>query len=97
MDNSLRSNGGTAVATEDTIRLTVAEVEAAPALPEAPTPVITTGRLLSLDAYRGLIMITLAAAGFGLAGTATRHLQRSEGSPEVCRAVHYQFEHVEWT
>jgi predicted acyltransferase len=31
-------------------------------------------RLLSLDAYRGLIMITLAFVGFGLAGTALNHL-----------------------
>ena len=32
-------------------------------------------RLKSLDAYRGLIMITLAFGGFGLAQTATLQLQ----------------------
>src|SRR5262245_46128137 len=31
-------------------------------------------RLLSLDVYRGLIMVTLAFSGFGLAATAARHL-----------------------
>ena len=36
-------------------------------------------RLQSLDAYRGLIMITLAFAGFGLARTATNQAQHLEG------------------
>ena len=98
MDNGLHQNGGgTAVATEETIRLMVAEIEAAPALPETPAPVSTTQRLLSLDAYRGLIMITLAANGFGLAATAARHLQGGEANPEFWQAVRYQFDHVEWT
>jgi predicted acyltransferase len=52
-------------------------------------------RLLSLDVYRGLIMVTLAFNGFGLAATATRHL-RAEGPSPFWEAVHYQFEHVEW-
>jgi predicted acyltransferase len=76
MDNGMHPNGGgTALASEETIRLTVAEIEAVPAPPPTPLPVGTTQRLLSLDAYRGLIMITLAANGFGLAGTALRHLK----------------------
>src|SRR5439155_23004681 len=59
MDSGLHpTGGGTAVATDETIRLTIAEIEATPAVPEAPAPVSTTQRLLSLDAYRGLIMIT---------------------------------------
>src|ERR1043166_47931 len=73
MDNDLQEDGGTAVATAETIRLTIAELEAAPALPAAPAPASVTQRLLSLDAYRGPIIITLAANGFGLAGTAFRH------------------------
>ena len=52
-------------------------------------------RLLSLDVYRGLIMVTLAFTGFGLAATATRHL-RAEGPSPFWEAVHYQFEHVQW-
>ncbi len=52
-------------------------------------------RLGSLDAYRGLIMVTLAFEGFGLAGAAAKHL---EGQPEstVWSAVRYQFSHASW-
>ncbi len=52
-------------------------------------------RLHSLDAYRGLIMISLAFAGFGLAATASKHLQE-EPAAALWQNVHYQFEHVEW-
>src|SRR4051794_28310272 len=45
-----------------------------------PTP----RRLQSLDAYRGLIMITLAFNGFGLATTAALHLaQPTHAAREV--------------
>ncbi len=37
-------------------------------------------RLVSLDTYRGLIMITLAFTGFGLAGTAAKHLEQNPES-----------------
>ncbi len=52
-------------------------------------------RLHSLDAYRGLIMITLAFAGFGLAETASNHLA---GNPQSSfwQTVKYQFDHVQW-
>ena len=54
-----------------------------------------TQRLQSLDAYRGLIMITLAFAGFGLAKTASNHLATD---PDALRwrNVQYQFSHVHW-
>lgn len=52
-------------------------------------------RLVSLDAYRGLIMVSLAFTGFGLANTATNHLKENPGS-EFWRIVYYQFEHAEW-
>jgi heparan-alpha-glucosaminide N-acetyltransferase len=55
-----------------------------------------TERLLSLDVYRGLIMVTLAFSGFGLAQTATNHL-REDPASEVWQFVRSQFEHVEWT
>src|SRR5437588_6974369 len=75
-------------------------------LPAAEKPAATTARvrekadlvqqrLYSLDAYRGLIMITLAFAGFGLAATATNHL-RADGPSSFWQTVHHQFEHVEW-
>lgn len=49
-------------------------------------------RLASLDAYRGFVMICLAANGFGLAATA----KNFPDSP-FWKAVGYQFEHVPWT
>src|SRR5947209_879300 len=55
-----------------------------------------TQRLVSLDVYRGVIMITLAFNGFGLAATATNHLRDNPNS-ELWTAVHHHFEHVEWT
>ena len=52
-------------------------------------------RLQSLDAYRGLIMISLSFAGFGLAKTATNFLK---GNPDsgLWSAVRYQFSHAPW-
>jgi heparan-alpha-glucosaminide N-acetyltransferase len=59
------------------------------AVPAAP------GRLQSLDAYRGFIMVALAFTGFGLAGTARNHLKASPDSG-FWQAVAYQFEHATW-
>jgi predicted acyltransferase len=73
-----------------------ASPKAAPAVPRTGKADFVVQRLQSLDAYRGLIMITLAFNGFGLAGTATNHLKAGD-SPELWREVHHQFEHVEWT
>ena len=53
-------------------------------------------RLLSLDVYRGLIMVALAFNGFGLAATADRVLETNSDS-ELWRSIAYQFEHVSWT
>ena len=52
-------------------------------------------RLLSLDAYRGLIMLCLAFNGFGLEATAKRALEKSPDST-FWQAVKYQFSHVDW-
>ncbi|MDA1016338.1 MAG: DUF5009 domain-containing protein [Planctomycetota bacterium] len=52
-------------------------------------------RLQSLDAYRGLIMVSLAFAGFGLAKTASNHLVYQPDS-EIWQHVHEQFSHAEW-
>ncbi len=56
----------------------------------------TGERLYSLDAYRGLIMITLAFAGFGLAKTAENY-QQEHGGCVFWETVHFNFTHVEWT
>ena len=52
-------------------------------------------RLLSLDAYRGLIMTTLAFGGFGLAETARLQLKDHPDS-STWEAVQYQFSHAQW-
>lgn len=52
-------------------------------------------RLQSLDAYRGLIMISLAFVGFGLAATAENFLQRSPESG-VWQWTREQFSHAPW-
>ena len=52
-------------------------------------------RLQSLDAYRGLIMISLSFAGFGLAATAANHLE-TDPTSSFWRQVQYQFSHVPW-
>src|SRR5438105_1082071 len=89
----------------------------APVLPPAkrepvrsPTPAVApAGRLQSLDAYRGLIMVTLAFNGFGLAATARNHLAAGGGPPGgggglavdaggggFWNTVYHHFEHAEW-
>jgi predicted acyltransferase len=60
-----------------------------------PKPEFLKQRLLSLDAYRGLIMVTLAFTGFGLAETAKRHIE-ADIAPDFWKGVYYQFEHVNW-
>ncbi len=68
------------------------ESESAPA---AETKEFVKQRLLSLDVYRGLIMISLAFTGFGLAETAARHLA-SDPNSSFWQTVAFQFEHTEW-
>lgn len=64
--------------------------------PAAQTAAATgEARLLSLDAYRGLIMIALAFNGFGLASTAAARLEANPDS-SFWENVRYQFSHVEW-
>jgi predicted acyltransferase len=50
-------------------------------------------RLVSLDAYRGLIMVLLASGGFGLHRVANN--ARVQDSP-IWRAISFQTDHVEW-
>ena len=51
----------------------------------------SNSRLASLDAYRGFVMICLAANGFGLAAAA-----RNFPDCSIFQAIGYQFEHVAW-
>jgi len=52
-------------------------------------------RLHSLDAYRGLIMISLSFAGFGIAKTAALQLEQDPGN-EFWTQAKFQFSHVQW-
>ncbi|HEV3143137.1 MAG TPA: hypothetical protein VGZ47_04555, partial [Gemmataceae bacterium] len=49
-------------------------------------------RLASLDAYRGLIMLTLAAAGFGIPEVA----KQFESTSQTWRLLLYHFDHPKW-
>src|SRR5262245_51003959 len=53
------------------------------------------GRLVSLDAYRGLIMLTLAGSGFGLLGLAREKL-KSDPDSGLWNFVKFQTDHPEW-
>jgi predicted acyltransferase len=61
--------------------------------PADPKP--AQARLHSLDAYRGLIMISLAFNGFGLAASAANMLKTQPDST-FWAGVQYQFSHTEW-
>ena len=54
-----------------------------------------TGRLVSLDAYRGLIMLTLAASGFGLLTYANSVLKTDPGNG-FWQFIKFQTDHPEW-
>lgn len=61
-------------------------------MPPAPVPPVPAGeRLASLDAYRGFVMICLAANGFGIPQAA-----RNFPDSAIWQNLKYQFEHVPW-
>jgi heparan-alpha-glucosaminide N-acetyltransferase len=62
-------------------------------LGQPATPPSKPARLVSLDAYRGLIMIFLASGGFALGTVA--HNARFRDDP-AWEAVSFQTDHVEW-
>jgi predicted acyltransferase len=65
-------------------------LEAAPSAPPAPQP--KPERLVSLDAYRGFIMIAMASSGFAFA----RAVKEFKLTGEVWNFLAFQFEHVAW-
>src|SRR5262245_55051791 len=56
---------------------------------------LKAGRLVSLDAYRGLIMLTLAANGFGLLAFANDRL-KEDSTSGLWQTVKFQTDHPEW-
>ena len=79
-------------------------------VPKSPKPkaVKDSGkpeRLVSLDAYRGLVMVFLASTGFGIAAMAERFIEAARDGvdiggpaarPEFWQTVLYHFSHPEW-
>lgn len=75
--------------------------EATKAAPQAPAGTQTAGavpvakglppRLLSLDAYRGFIMLVMASEGFGFSQVAKKFPDN-----KVWQSLGYHFSHVEW-
>ncbi|MEO1994480.1 MAG: hypothetical protein ABGZ17_04315, partial [Planctomycetaceae bacterium] len=66
----------------------------------------TEGRLLSLDAYRGLVMLLMASSGFAIGKTISDHpgaltrtdlSQAATSSQRIWEMLEYQFSHVAWT
>lgn len=59
----------------------------------APAPGVSneTARLTSMDAYRGFVMVCLAANGFGL-----NKLAKQFPDNATMKAIGYQFDHVPW-
>src|SRR4051794_35410640 len=63
------------------------------AVEEAPRKTrIPTNRLVSLDAYRGFVMLAMVSGGLGLAKLARNVYPDSP----VWTAIGYQADHVEW-
>src|ERR1051326_9169657 len=71
-------------------------VKVQPSAPPRAKQEFLQQRLVSLDVYRGLIMITLAFVGFGLAATARNYL-KDEPNSVVWQTVYHNFDHVQWT
>ncbi len=63
----------------------------APAPSPAPAPAARSARLVSLDAYRGFIMLLMASSGFGIVQMAATH-----PAPSFWSLVLPQFGHQAW-
>jgi predicted acyltransferase len=60
---------------------------------------LKSGRLVSLDAYRGLIMLTLAASGFGLLNYAKNRLDAmpvEDRANSIWQTVKFHTDHPQW-
>ena len=65
-----------------------------PSVP-VPSQAAPPGRLVSLDAYRGFIMLAMASSGFAISRVVKDHPQLMESS--VWRFLAYQTGHAPWT
>ncbi len=70
----------------------------APPPTSIPAPGGAPARLVSLDAYRGFIMLTMASGGFAFAEVARKlDLSGDDFASRLWRVLAYQFDHVAWT
>jgi heparan-alpha-glucosaminide N-acetyltransferase len=81
------------LSTTKSVRVSSAPTVAHPRFRNTPMsqPAASSSRLMSLDAYRGFVMICLAGNGFGIAQTAKKFPESS-----FWQTLGYQFEHVPW-
>jgi predicted acyltransferase len=88
------------VPTKDEIPSHAAECKVTPSNDEAgkrePGASVAPVRLVSLDAYRGFIMLAMASGGFGFAKVAQSRAEATASS-RVWDVLAYQFDHVPWT
>jgi len=59
------------------------------------SPPETSPRLVSLDAYRGFIMLAMASSGFLVARVVNNNADLQDNS--IWRFLAYQLDHVKWT
>lgn len=69
---------------------------ATPEPPAAPLPPVDQGRLVSLDAYRGAIMLAMVSAGLGIPAVA-RSLREAGVESRLWDLLSYHTTHVAWT
>ncbi len=54
-------------------------------------------RVVSVDAYRGLVMLAMVSGGFGIASTVSSHPELLSGSSgNIWKQAAYQFSHAPW-
>ena len=59
----------------------------------AESPSSTPARLVSLDAYRGFIMLLMASSTLAIPAIASQHFPQSP----LWQFLGYEFDHVQWT
>lgn len=64
--------------------------------PSSAVTAVTLPRLVSIDAYRGFVMLAMISHGFGLAAVVRELSSRHDASAEMWRQIAHQFDHVPW-
>jgi len=64
--------------------------------PQAAATATTLPRLVSIDAYRGFVMLAMVSHGFGLAAVVRELANRDDPNLRIWEQIAYQFDHVPW-